>query len=140
MACGASQLHGKLLDSSGAAGTIVLAVTLQNAGSRCSLNGYAGLRLAARGKQLPTRVVHDGFAPLNTKAKTVRLAHDGRATILIAYSDVPVAYEGPCPKSTAILIRPPGQQQWVSVAVRADVCNNGTLRDSPVLAGVHRAP
>src|SRR5690349_14513579 len=35
-ACRASHLHGKLIGSSGAAGTIVVSITLTNRGSYCS--------------------------------------------------------------------------------------------------------
>ena len=137
--CRGSKLRGRLLDSSGAAGTLLLAVTLRNAGGTCSLRGYAGLRLARHGKPLPTRVVHGGLAPLNSRPTYVLLAHDRRATILIAYEDVPAGGERSCPSSTTILVRPPGGREWVPAAARAQACGHGTLRESPVLAGIHHA-
>jgi hypothetical protein len=138
--CKASQLRGHLLGSSGAAGTITLSITLRNIGAACTLKGYAGLHLTTHADPLPTRVLHDGFAPLNQKARTVLLARNGRATILIAYSDVLTGSEKRCPSSTGLLVRPPGQTHWISVAVKAQACNHGALRESPVLAGVRHAP
>ena len=137
--CKASQLRANRLDSSGAAGTIVFSVTLRNTGAACALKGYAGLRLTKRTGSLPTRVVHDDFGPLDQQARTILLAHNGQATILVAYSDVPTG-SARCPQSTGLLIRPPGQNRWLQVAVHATACNRGTLRESPVLAGVHRSP
>lgn len=138
--CTASQLRGRQLDSTGAAGTIVVSVTLRNVGAACTLKGYAGLRLAAHAKLLPTRVARGGLTPLDQKARTVVLGRGGRSTILLAYSDVATGSETSCPRSTAILVRPPGQSRWLSVAVRATACNHGTLRESPVLAGVRHSP
>jgi hypothetical protein len=139
--CKARQLHGKLLDSSGAAGTIVLSVTLTNTGAYCSLDGYAHLRLMANARTpLPTRVLHGGLAILDQKPKRVLLAHGGAATIWIAYSDVPTGYETRCPTSPEILVAPPGDATWIAVLARTKACNRGTLRESPVMLGRRHAP
>lgn len=140
-ACKARRLHAKLLDSSGAAGTIVLSVTLTNTGAACSLGGYARLQLMANARtRLPTRVLHGGLAILDQKPKRVLLAHGGASTIWIAYSDVPTGYETRCPSSPEILVAVPGDPTWIGVLARTRACNHGTLRESPVLAGRRHAP
>jgi hypothetical protein len=70
----------------------------------------------------------------------VPLAHGGRASILVAYSDVPVGREGRCASATRLAIRPPGQPGRLTVRATVGACNHGTLRESPVLAGLHHAP
>lgn len=140
-ACRTSRLRGHLLGSNGAAGTIVLSVTLTNKGPACTLKGYTNLQLMASARRtLPTHVVHGGVAILNQKPKLVRLAHDGAATVLIAYSDVPTSYQSACPAGTEILVRVPGDQTWLGVPAPTHACGGGTLRESPILAGTHRAP
>jgi hypothetical protein len=134
--CTASQLKGKLLDSNGAAGTILMSITLQNTRSTCVLKGYPGLRLVGVKGGLPTRVVHGGIRPLNVKAKPVRLVHRGKASVLISYEDVPVGNETRCPEGSTILLRPPGAQDWVVIRAKTYACGHGTLHESPVLAGV----
>ena len=138
--CRASQLRGHLLGTSGAAGTIVLSITLRNRAGPCSLKGYADLRLRKGNHLLPTHVLHGGLPVLGQKPVRVLLARGGAATVLVAYSDVPTGYETSCPESTALLVKPPGQAHWLTVAARAQACNRGTLRESPVLLGVRRAP
>ena len=138
--CRASQLHGKEFDENGAAGTIVLSITLTNNGKYCSMKGYAGLRLAKGTKLLPTHVHHGGnYTFLPKKPKLVLLAHGGTASILIVYSDVVTDGETRCPTSNAILVRPPGQTGWVRVAAAASACAHGTLAESPVLLGKRHA-
>src|SRR5207302_5179671 len=65
--CRASQLRGHLLDTSGAAGTIVLSITLRNQGGLCSLKGYADLRLRKGNRLLPTHVRHGGLSVLGQR-------------------------------------------------------------------------
>ena len=137
--CRAGQLRGQLLDSSGAAGTIVLSVTLVNDGASCSLKGYSGLLLVRGTSPLATRVRHGGIAILSQKPKVVILGAGGVATIFVAYGDVAVGGERRCPASTDLLVQPPGQSDDVLVAVHARACNHGTLRESPVLLGRHHA-
>ena len=138
-ACRAAQLRGHLLNSSGAAGTILLSVTLTNQGSTCTLKGYTRLQLMAGARRpLPTHVVHGGLAILSQRPRTVVLRHGGVATVLIAYGDVPTGYEV-CPTATEILVRVPADQTWLGVLARTTACNHGTLRESPVLAGRRRA-
>jgi hypothetical protein len=138
--CHAGQLRGRVLGSTGAAGTIVLSVTLTNRGSSCTMTGYTGLRLVSGTHSLPTRVLHGGPAVLTSRPLPVRLGDGGRATVLIAYSDVPTGTERRCPTSTAVLVRPPGDLHWLRVNARVQACNHGTLRESPVLAGRRPAP
>ena len=137
--CAASQLKGKLLDSQGAAGTILFSVTLKNSGAACSLKGYPSLRIKGAQRLLPTRVVHGGLSVLNSTPKRVRLAHLGRAIVLISYGDVPVGSESSCPQCKALRLRPPGAGDWLTVSVSTNACGRGTLHESPVLAGVRHA-
>jgi hypothetical protein len=137
--CKTAQLRARLLDSSGAAGTIMLSVTLRNRGQTCDLRGYSKLRLKGPAGFLPTRALHGGLAPLDARPRLVRLAENGKASVLIAYGDVPTGNETSCPKGTSLLLRPPGTSSWLSVRIVTYACNHGTLRESPVLAGVHHA-
>jgi hypothetical protein len=139
-ACRASRLHGRVFDSAGAAGTIVLSVTLTNSGPACTMKGFTGLQLVGATKALPTRVVHGGAPAFSARPSLVRLAHGGSATVLIAYGDVPVGNEGNCPAATTLLVRPPRDVHWVNVVVAASPCGHGTLRESPVVAGRRHAP
>lgn len=139
-ACRAAHLRGHLYGSSGAAGTILLSVTLTNKASTCSLKGYTRLQLMASARRtLPTHVTHGGLAILNSRPRTVTLAHNGVASILVAYSDVPHAGETRCPTGTEILVRVPGDQTWIPVLARTNACAHGTLEESPLLAGKRHA-
>jgi len=135
--CKASQLRGKLLDSNGAAGTILLSVTLQNKGSACKLKGYPTLRIRGTHGSLPTHVVHGGMSMLNGAPKLVKLAHLGKASVLVSFEDVPVGNETNCPSGTALSLRPPGASNWLTVKAPTTACGHGTLHESPVLEGVH---
>ena len=138
--CRAAHLRGHLYESNGAAGTIVLSITLTNKGSYCSLKGYARLQLTAGARRtLPTHVVHGGLAILNQKPKTILLAHNGVASILIAYSDVVHDGEKSCPTGRAILVRVPGDQTWIPVVAPTNACAHGTLEESPFLLGKRHA-
>ena len=143
-ACHGGELRGHLLNSSGAAGTILLSVTLTNTGSACSVRGFAGLLLVRGNKPLPTHVLHGGLGILDQRPRLVVLRHGGVATVLIAYSDVPTGNESRCRTSTAILVTPPPTRRvsfsyGARVRVRTQACNHGTLRESPVLAGRRKA-
>jgi hypothetical protein len=126
-----------MLDSIGAAGTILVSITLRNGGPACWLEGYAGLRLVNAHGPLPTRVVHGGLAVLNQRPNRVVLEYGRVASLLVAYNHLTVGRA--CPQSTRLLVRPPGQPGWVTVALRTDACNHGRLQESPILAGVHHA-
>lgn len=141
-ACRAAHLRGHLYDSNGAAGTIVLSITLTNKGSQCSLKGYTQLQLMASARRtLPTHVIHDGLSILNIhqKPKTVTLAHNGVASVLVVYSDVPHTGETRCPDGTEILVRVPGDQTWIPVLARTSACAHGALAESPLLSGKRHA-
>ena len=137
--CAASQLKAKLLDSQGAAGTILFSVTLENTSAACSLKGYPALRIKGAHALLPTHVVHGGLAMLNSTPRRVKLKHLGRASVLVSYGDVPVGSETSCPRGKALRLRPPGATDWLTVAVSTQACGHGTLHESPVLAGVKHA-
>jgi hypothetical protein len=138
--CRASELRGSVLDSSGAAGTIALSLTLRNVGPACTLHGYAGLQLRTAAHPLPTRVRHGGLSFLSGPPRLVRLARGGRASILVAYSDVPVGRERRCAAATRLAIRPPGRPGRLTISAAVGACNHGTLRESPVLAGLRHPP
>lgn len=135
--CTGSQLKGKLLDSNGAAGTILFSVTLRNTGVACTLKGYPALGIANAKGLLATNVVHGGLALLNSKPKLVNLAHLGKASVLISFGDVPVGGETSCPVGNTVILRPPGAWDWLTIRVETEACGHGTLHESPVLAGVH---
>ncbi len=137
--CTASQLHAGVLGSTGAAGTIAVSITLKNVGSACTLHGYAGLQLRNAGGPLPTTVIHGGLSVLMLTPHTVHLAHNGKATLLIAYNHVPSGTT-PCPTATRLLIRPPGASGQAHLALRLDPCRHGRIYEAPILAGLHHAP
>jgi hypothetical protein len=138
--CRAGQLHGRVFDSSGAAGTIVLSVTVTNGGAACTMNGYTGLQLVGAAKALPTRVLHGGAPAISRRPSPVLLGRGGAATVLVAYGDVPVGNEGTCPAATTLLVRPPGDVHWVNVQASIRACRHGTLREAPVVAGRRHVP
>ena len=141
VACRAAHLRGHLYQENGAAGTIVLSVTLTNKGTVCSMEGYTRLQLMASARRtLPTHVYHGGgLAILNGRPKTVLLPHDGVASVLIAYSDVVEDGETRCPTGTEILLRVPGDQTWIPVLARTYACAHGALGESPILSGKRHA-
>jgi hypothetical protein len=135
-ACTGSHLTGRVAGSSGAAGTISLAIRLRNVSNRaCTLTGYPRLRIVDGTTRLPTRVTHGGIAFLNRPVTTVRLVPGGVASILVAYEDVPVGNETTCPSGDALLVRPPGSRTAVRVKAATTACGRGHLGTSPVLAG-----
>jgi hypothetical protein len=139
--CRAAHLRGHLYQTNGAAGTILLSITLTNKGSVCSLRGYTRLQLMASARRtLPTHVYHGGGLPiLNQRVRTVVLAHNGVASVLVAYSDVPHQGETRCPSGTEILLRVPGDQTWIPVLAPTNACAHGSLEESPILAGKRHA-
>jgi hypothetical protein len=137
--CRTAQLHAKLFDSSGAAGTIVFSMALRNNGANCTLRGYPSLRLVGAQGPLPTHVVRGGLAILNGSPQLVLLARGQRASVLISYGDVPSGSERSCPHGTTLRLRPPDSVGWLSIRVATDACGRGTLHESPVLAGVQHA-
>jgi hypothetical protein len=136
-ACRAAHLRGHLYGSNGAAGTILLGISLTNKGATCTLKGYTRLQLMASARRtLPTHVYHGGGLPiLDGRPKTVTLAHNGVASVLIAYSDVPHTGETRCPDGTEILLRVPGDQTWIPVLAPTNACAHGALEESPILSG-----
>ena len=135
-ACRASQLQGKRLDSNGTAGTIIFSVTLRNSDAACTLKGYPSLRIKGAHGLLPTHVLHGGLAVLNEKPKLVKIAHNGKASVLISYGDVLVGSETTCKSGKAIRLRPPKAKGWLTIKVTTTACGHGTLHTSPVLTGV----
>jgi len=139
-ACQASQLKGKQYGSNGAAGTILVSITFTNTGAACSMKGYARLQLMAGARRpLPTHVYHSGVPLISGKPKLVVLKHGGVATIVIAFSDVTVGNETKCETASEVLVKTPGENTWIGVVAPISACGHGSLRESPVLAGRHKA-
>ena len=67
-----------------------------------------------------------------TRRQWIRLTHGQRATVLIAYNDVPVGSERRCPTGTAIAIG------GVRVRIQTHACGHGRLLESPYIAGAVR--
>ena len=129
-ACRASNLQGHLTGSSGAAGTLLVRLTVTNTGSSaCTLYGHPGLQLIApSGAHLRTHVVHGGFSILNRPAHLVTLAHGKQASLLVTYSDIPVNGQRTCPKGSAIdILLSSGA---VRVAAQTQACSGGTLHEA----------
>jgi len=140
-ACQAAHLKGKQYDSNGAAGTLLVSITFTNTGAAtCSMKGYARLQLMAGARRpLPTHVSHGGVPLITGKPKLVVLKHGAVATIVIAYSDVVVGNETKCENATEVLVKTPGENTWIGVVAPISACGHGSLRESPVLAGRHKA-
>jgi hypothetical protein len=134
--CSGSHLTGRVAGSSGAAGTIALAIRLRNVSNRaCTMTGYPRLRILEGTTRLPTRVTRGGLAFLERPVRRVRLAPGAVASVLVAYEDVPVGNETSCPSGDALLVRPPGSVTAVRVRAATTACGRGHLWTSPVLAG-----
>lgn len=141
VACTARQLTARVESSSGAAGTIVLRISLRNTGNACSLTGYPTFRLRDGGGPLPTRTVHGGLPILETKADAVDIAPGDRAFVLVAYSDVSggtardkaATRVAPCPATTGVDVWLNGWQRPVRIAAKLTACDGGRLRTSPFL-------
>lgn len=138
--CKTSQLRGKYLDSTGAAGTIVFSVTLKNTGKYCSLRGYPRLRIRGAHGPLPTHVIHGGISELSVTPELVKIRHNGKASVLVSYRDVPIGSETSCPTGSALQLKPPKTKSWLQIKVTTEACGHGTLHTSPILSGVHHAP
>ncbi len=135
-ACTGSHLSGRVAASSGAAGTISIAIRLRNVSNRaCTLTGYPRIRIVDGTTRLPTRVTRGGLAFLQQPVATVRLVPGAVASLLVAYEDVPVGSESSCPSGDALLVRPPGSASAVRVRAATTACDRGHLWISPVLAG-----
>lgn len=134
--CQGTELRGRVASSSGAAGSITLAIQLRNvSGQACTTSGYPDLGLLRGRNSLPTRVKKGGIPFLKRPVKRVTLAPGGVATILVMYEVVPTGNETRCPTATTLLVQPPGAGQAVRVRATLQPCNRGLLYTSPILAG-----
>ena len=136
--CTAGHLSGKVRESSGAAGTIALSIAVRNLGPQaCTLSGFPRLKLlSAGGGPLPTHVVHGGLASLQRPVTTITLAPGARASLLVAYSDVPTASETTCEHSARLSIILRHFRGHFSVPFDAHACSHGRLFESPFVAGL----
>ena len=134
--CATSQLSGKLGETHGAAGTIAFSVVFTNVSkSRCALGGYPALQMRNAAGNVRTRVKHGGLAFLIKPVRSFTVGPGGRATVLLAYSDVPHGSEKTCPTATTLVVRPAGALQGIRVKVTLAPCNRGLLYESPLLPG-----
>jgi hypothetical protein len=139
--CLASQLSIGPHQGGGAAGTIVLTISMRNASATaCTLQGYPGMQLlGAQGTPMPTNVVRGGFsgsvpAAVSQAPSLVTLAPGFTASFWLQYEDVPVGGETSCPTSAKAQITPPNDTTPALVALAISPCNGGTVHVSPVLA------
>jgi hypothetical protein len=138
--CQPGQLHIVTGQSTGAAGTIAMTVSLTNTSSAtCGLDGYPGMQLLdAQGGDITTTVVrgqaHFPWAGANQTPSLVALAPGGSATFALEYEDVPVGNETVCPTSARAEVTPPNDYTSAAVTLAIAPCDNGTVHVSPVYA------
>lgn len=138
--CQPSQLQASQGTGQGAAGHIVGAFVLRNSSaSPCTLDGYPGLQmLDGKGHPLPTVVARGAAMGLPAVSPAlVTLTPGGSASFSIAYEDVPVNNEGPCPTSAQLEITPPNDFDHLVVHATLSPCRGGTITVSPVVAGTN---
>lgn len=107
--CQNIQLNATFVRSSGAAGTIVNMYRLRNlSGSTCTLYGYPGAIMAGNNWVTIYTVVQrgGGFAIVNKRPHTVRLAPGGSAYFVLQYSDVQSPGQT-CPRAKYLMIFAP---------------------------------
>ena len=136
--CTAGHLSGKVRESSGAAGTIALSIAVRNTSPQaCTLRGFPRLKLLdAAGGPLPTHVIHGGLAIFQRPVTTITLAPGARASLLVAYSDVPTASETTCEHATRLSIILRHSRGHFSLPFDAHACSHGRLFESPFVAGL----
>ena len=131
------QLSAQVRQSSGAAGTIAVSIAVRNISpAACTLHGFPRLRLLNAGGPLPTYVVHGGLAILQRPVTTINLAPGARASLLVAYSDVPSGSETTCEHATRLVIILRHFGGRFSLAFNAHACSHGRLFESPFVAGL----
>jgi uncharacterized protein DUF4232 len=136
--CSAGQLAGKVRQASGAAGTAAVSIAIRNISpASCALRGFPKLKLRNAAGPLPTHVLHGGLAILEEPVTTVTLAPGHRASLLVAYSNIPTGSQTSCPHATRLVIILRHGQGRFSIAFTGAPCNGGLLRESPFLAGLH---
>ena len=134
--CSAGQLAGKVRQTSGAAGTTAVAIAIRNISpASCSVRGFPALKLRNAGGQLPTLVRHGGLAILERPVRTVTLDPGERASLLVAFSNVPQGGETSCPQATRLVIILRHGLGRFSIAFDASPCG-GRLHISPFLRGL----
>lgn len=133
--CTASQLTGSVEGTSGAAGQFEVTVALKNTSTAaCATGGYAGLQLlAASGATLQTTTLHGGALNFeNIDPTSITLGPKATAWFNLGYSDIPSGSETSCPASAQLQVIPPNGTSHLTVALRIDPCDNGTLHESPL--------
>ncbi|HEV3212932.1 MAG TPA: DUF4232 domain-containing protein [Acidimicrobiales bacterium] len=135
--CTGAVLTGRLVSSSGAAGTITAVLQVANAAAvPCALRGYPGLQLlSASSTPLPTSTIRGqtqfATAAADAPPSLQRLTPRGTATFQLQYSDVPTGTETTCPTATSINVYVPASAVPVHVVEQLSPCNNGTVNVSP---------
>jgi hypothetical protein len=136
--CGAGQLTGTVRQSSGAAGTAAVSIAIRNVSpATCTLRGFPRLKLRNAAGTLPTLVRHGGLVILEQPVTTVTLAPGQRASLLVAWSNIPTGSQTSCPQATRLVIILRNGHGRFSIAFTGAPCNGGLLRESPFLAGLH---
>lgn len=136
--CLPGQLHATAGLGQGAAGHILATVVLHNSpATACTLDGYPGLQmLDAHGHPLPTVVARGAAMGLPAvPPRLVTLPRGGSASFSLAYEDVPVGNEGPCPTSARLEVTPPNDFGHLVISDALTPCRGGTITVSPVVAG-----
>jgi hypothetical protein len=135
--CSAGQLAGKVRQTSGAAGTTAVAIAIRNISpAACSLRGFPGLKLRNAAGQLPTLVRHGGLAILERPVRTITLDPGERASLLVAFSNIPQGGETTCRHATRLVVVLRHGLGRFSLAFAASPCNGGRLHISPFLRGL----
>lgn len=111
--CSNIQVLIRPVNSSGAAGTIVIAYSVHTLfGGPCHLQGYPGLELLDRDfHSLPTTVQRGGSFPLFDKVPVRDVVLDGQhdAYFALKYNDVPTNNES-CPGAPYLMVIPPNDR------------------------------
>jgi hypothetical protein len=135
--CHAGQLAGKVRQSSGAAGTSAVSIAIRNVSpAACSLRGFPQLKLRNAAGPLPTLVRHGGLAILDRPVRTIVLDPNERASLLVAFSNVPQGGETSCRRATRLVVILGDGRGRFSLTFDGSPCNGGLLRESPFLAGL----
>jgi hypothetical protein len=138
--CLASDLHGSITNSQGAAGTLYAAIVLTNSsGASCTLYGYPGVSFVASpgGSEIGAPASRNPISPVTQ----VTLTPGGQANFLLALTDVGVYPAAQCQPTSVSWLRvfPPGDYDNLFVQDSAQTCaltSQVVLRVSAVRPGL----
>jgi hypothetical protein len=114
--------------------TQTLTFTNQSA-KRCQLTGWPSLRVMRKlGRVEATRIIHVVQGPPTAPPfRRVVLRPTGAASFNVYGADWDLAANSPCPKTSALRVRPPGDRH--ALDVRVSVPNCGRLLVAPLIPG-----